>query len=287
MSRTGIMLCYPFEEKRLSRWTPPYLVQPKLDGERCRLLRLESGITILLSSEENIFYSVPHINKTADSLPIGIELDGELYCHGLSFEDIHSRVSRTVNLHPQHDEIEFHCFDIIAGDSQLERTLHLNKEKSGWFSFQYLKLVPTVICETFEDVMRTYDAYIEMGYEGIIVREVGAPYVRRRINTIMKFKPKKKDIYTIAAVNEEIAQDGTPKGIVGSLSCTSDEGTVFNAPKGRGMTTEKRKELWRLRHMLIGKDVVIQYQNIISGSGKPKFGMFIDIPELKGLGYEI
>ena len=34
--RTGIMLCYPFEEKRLNKWNPPYIIQPKLDGERCR-----------------------------------------------------------------------------------------------------------------------------------------------------------------------------------------------------------------------------------------------------------
>jgi len=33
--RAGVQLCYPFEEKRLAKWEPPYIVQPKLDGERC------------------------------------------------------------------------------------------------------------------------------------------------------------------------------------------------------------------------------------------------------------
>ena len=48
--RKGIMLCAPLEEKRLLRWTPPYLVQPKLNGERCRAIHTPEGY-ILVSSE--------------------------------------------------------------------------------------------------------------------------------------------------------------------------------------------------------------------------------------------
>ena len=86
--RKGILLCYPFEEKRLAKWAPPYIVQPKYDGVRCRAIPIKDNNYLLLSSEENVYYSVPHINEELKSLNLNsdLELDGELYCHGMSFE---------------------------------------------------------------------------------------------------------------------------------------------------------------------------------------------------------
>jgi hypothetical protein len=92
----GIMKCYPFEEKRLAKWSPPYIVQPKYDGVRCRAIPTQSGY-ILLSSEENVIFSVPHLNQIFNALHLNCELDGELYCHGMSFEEIVSITSRTVS----------------------------------------------------------------------------------------------------------------------------------------------------------------------------------------------
>ena len=69
--RKGIQLAVPFEERRIlnqgrfqTRWTPPYLVQPKLNGERCRLLR-QDRTCLILSSTEELILSVPHIQEFA------------------------------------------------------------------------------------------------------------------------------------------------------------------------------------------------------------------------------
>ena len=94
MSRQGIMLCSPFEESRLKKWRAPYILQPKLDGIRCRAIVEGKGNVKLLSSEENEILSVPHINAQLESLKIDkLELDGELYIHGTPFETIESIVS--------------------------------------------------------------------------------------------------------------------------------------------------------------------------------------------------
>ena len=34
--REGIMLAYPFDRKRLDKYTSPLIIQPKLNGDRCR-----------------------------------------------------------------------------------------------------------------------------------------------------------------------------------------------------------------------------------------------------------
>ena len=54
------MKAVPFEQKRLNKWEPPYILQPKYDGVRCRAVPVENGY-LLLSSEENVVFSVPHI----------------------------------------------------------------------------------------------------------------------------------------------------------------------------------------------------------------------------------
>ena len=85
MSREGIMLAKPFEDRLLQSMEPPYLIQRKINGERCLATISEFGVE-LRSSEGNIFGTVPHVNKELASmkLPYGV-YDGET-SNFISFE---------------------------------------------------------------------------------------------------------------------------------------------------------------------------------------------------------
>jgi len=279
------MLAYPFEEKRLDRWVPPYIVQPKLDGERCRATPISTPKSpshfMLLSSEENPFFSAPHIIEALDELRdiVGkVELDGELYSHYLhqegGIELIHSIASRTVNLHPRYKELEYHIFDIAHENSiqasRLMRLVELEK-----YLKPPLRIVPYQIANNLDEVMRIYDKYIEEGYEGIIVRNVKAPYIRKRSIYMMKFKPKKTDIYKCIGWKEEKDIEGNPKGRLGSLILTSDEGSVFSV--GSGLRDEDREELWETRDELLDRNVLVKYQHITSGNRVPRFPIFVKV----------
>lgn len=271
----GIMKCYPFEEKRLEKWQPPYIVQPKYDGFRCRAVPINSpqgSSHIFLSSEENIFYSVPHLQMEIMRLGITAELDGELYCHKMSFDEISSIVSRTVNLHENHQEIQFHIFDIVNDQPQMKRLLQIENLKglSPWF-----KVAPFWLCENLEDVMRAYDTVLEQGYEGIIVRHFQAPYERKRSTYVMKFKPKKEDIYVIEGFQEELTINGVPKGTLGSILCKSGDGGLFSV--GSGFTDNQRASLWANREILPGKEIKVQYQHLTPGKKVPRFPVFVEI----------
>jgi len=259
----GIMKCCPFEEKRLAKWAPPYIVQPKYDGDRCRSIPLENG-ALLLTSEENPYFSVPHINEQLlDQYLYNLPFDGELYNHDLFLEGghelIHSIVSRTVNIHPRYKEIDFYIFDLkIPNISQIERINKLNKIST---TFRYnIKLAPYWICQDLNEIKTIYDKLINKGFEGIVIRHLYNIYEEKRSIYLMKFKPKQQDIYKIVGWKEEISKDGFPKSRIGSLIMSSQTGDEFGV--SAGLDDEDRHRLWDIRDQLAGKQAIVYYQHL-------------------------
>jgi len=270
--RKGIQLAYPLEEKRLLKWRPPFIVQPKLDGDRARAIRTPAGHFCLLSSEENLFFGVPHVLQALDNadLPADIELDGELYAHRMPHATINGIVSRTSSLHPEYEKIKFHVFDIVNEFSpQLVRLTEL----ANLDLQDPIIRVPYYLTYSLKETMKVYDKILNQGYEGIIVREYTAPYLRRRSPFMMKFKPKKEDHYPIIGYKEEISIDGTPKGRLGALVCETD-GVTFSV--GSGLNDEQRTRLWTIRDQLPGCTAHIQYQHTLP-SGSPRFPVLISV----------
>jgi len=275
--RTGIQLCYPFEERRLLNpkfgWSWPVIVQPKLDGERMRAL-CNPGTSIepfLLSSTERIILSMSHIQKELSIIRNIIELDGELYSHGWDFDKINSIVSRTKNFHEDSDKISYHIFDIVSDKPQIKRLIELlNLFKK--YSFNHLKLVPSIPCHSLQEIMQQYNYFLEQGYEGIIIRYIKSPYVRKRSRFILKFKPKKTDIYKIIDI---IEGSGEHTGMVGSFVCQGFDITKFKVSAGE-FNHSDRKIIWENRKSVIGKFLLISYQNLTSNQ-TPRFGIAKEI----------
>lgn len=278
--RKNIQLCYPYESERLRKWgRGPYIVQPKLDGDRCRALINEYGDVTLLSSEENIINSVPHINEQLRESGLrNIELDGELYVHNAKHQDIHGVVGRTANLHPEFESIEYHIFDIINEKRQAERLLELTHLPTA----DNIKLVKYFIADDEETIMDTLDACMEDGYEGIVVRHAGAPYIRRRSTYVMKFKPRREDYYTIVGYVEEYSQYGEPKNALGALILDSgiinerNELDTFNVGSGSFLTRARREELWANRSTLVGAIAHVKYQHLTNRK-VPRHPVLVDI----------
>jgi len=268
----NIQKCYPFEEKRLNKWESPYIIQPKFDGIRCRAIPTESGY-LLLSSEENIIFSVPHINEELNQLNLNIELDGELYIHGATFEEITSITQRTVNLHPEYKKMSFYVFDIVNEKFQMERAIQLDELKKSFSG--PLAHTPYWLAYDLEGVMEVYQSLIAQKFEGIIVRNIFASYERKRSTNVMKFKPKQEDNYEIIGFQEEVSKDGIAKNSLGSLICNSGDSNTFSV--GTGFSNLDRKNLWDNREKLVGKIARVQYQHITSGKKVPRFPVFVEI----------
>ena len=172
--RKGIMLCYPFEEERLvgtgrkswDQW--PVLVQPKLDGIRCKI-NLES--LLMTTSEENPIYSIPHIKESIEKarnifLKYDItELDGELYSNDMTFEEICSAVLRDEPVE-EGKKIEYHIFDFLTKDNTRSnaaryQVLGLIDDALDHFGLkENLVIVPTFWAYDLEDVYEMLDTHI-------------------------------------------------------------------------------------------------------------------------------
>lgn len=296
--RTNIMLCQPFEERRLQKWNvPEVIVQPKLDGERARAYwDHEREGWVLMSSEGNEFKHVPHINAELLELniPKSFHLDGELYIHNSTFNEIHSIASRKVNRHHDADAIEYHVFDLITHAPMGQRTSML------WEALDFgscIKLVPTHTCDpTAEAILDHMQSYVTWGYEGIIVRHPGAFYEVRRSPYIMKFKPGKTDIYPICGYSIEVSIEGVEKdSSVGRLiACSVDDPLPWlgeypakkKLPAGyfgigsgtgedniEGFSRIGRRDLWSQRDTLQGKFVEVYYQ-ALTPAHVPRFPVF-------------
>lgn len=276
--RKGIMKAYPFDEGRLNRWNVDHFyVQPKFNGLRCRgVPNTEGGIT-LLSSEENEFTVLPHINaalkEIADVVGASFEFDGELYKHGWPLEQISSAAKRNTPSMLS-AVIEYHIFDVIAPLSQQNRLAVLDTLKMMIEDKPTpLSISPTHIADDLSSTMDILDLYYSQGYEGIIIRHPKAFYVRKRSIYMMKFKPKQSDLYPIIGVKEEIDKNGRPKNALGALVCQSDDGELFAI--GSGFTRDQRNYYWQNKHLLKGKLCHVEFQH--SQRSKPMFGVFVRI----------
>lgn len=282
--RSGIMLCYPFDERRFDRWPKPVYVQRKLDGIRCRATINGMGEVKLISSEQNEFPFLQHIKETLAMLHLGnVELDGELYNHFLGFELISGIVKRTQNEHELAHTMEYHIFDIVNEEPQDKRLAFLDHLWSRIRSKgleNILRVVTATPIFQFEKLYPIFEDYIESGYEGFIVRNKSGLYERKRSTNIMKFKPKKEDIYEIVGFKEEHSIEGIPKGSLGAFICRGDDGTPFDVGTGPALTRDGRLSLWAIKESLVGQYLKVKYQNLTK-YGQPRFPVAIKLFDLR------
>jgi len=255
--RRDIMLARKVTDSLVAKMGREFIVQPKIEGVRCRAVFHKTGVT-LFSSQGNEFVTVPHIVNDLLELDRGHiqELDGELYVHGWPFQDIISVVKRKV-MHPDFFRIEYHIFDYVSHEPQIDRLTYLQKKLKPTGA---LKRVDSTTC-TLAELQSYYEIFLNQGYEGIVLRAPFAPYERKRTSNLLKLKPKKRGWFPIIGYAEEISIHGEPKGTLGALICEAD-GESFRVGSGPLFTKNSRVILWEVRDELIGKTARVKYQGL-------------------------
>lgn len=263
------MLAAPFVDELVTEvWDEGALVQPKLDGVRCIAERTEAGVSLWSRNGRSLNFAAPHIVEQLADVPVGT-YDGEIYSHGLPFEEINGRIGRKKRLHRLHRELSFHVFDIVSDAPQVERLAALETLAMDHFGDR-LQVVPTDAVRTLEEIHARLAAWVSEGYEGVVVRNPEAVYQAGYAFDLMKWKPSHDDTYKIVGVRE----CSTGGGRVGAFELETVGGQRFRC--GSGLTEAQRRCYWSERGALVGRFIRVAHQ-CLTGRGVPRFPVFLEV----------
>lgn len=277
------MLCKTLEDnKPFLRGN--YFGEYKINGERCLITatkedNLFNNITLNYRSRKGIDwtnklkylddYILPKLPQSLIDLMIeeDVALDGELYLPGYGINEINSFIKNTEL--PQHYQLQFWCYDLaingmsaIARYTKLESIFkndivtfktkeeHLNNKKR-------LLLLPQTYISNIDTAIQVRDININLGFEGLVIREENTSYQfgGKRNNAMLKFKKIADGYFTIV----DIVPEGIKRSHLPKFICKNDindetfECTI-NKPQDYQENILKNKEVY------IGKLMFVEYR---------------------------
>lgn len=256
----------------------PCYVQPKLDGLRCIIYEDKKGNVICQSRTGSYFETMDHISQELKYFLNSTRkiLDGELYTNDIPFEELAGLIKKkkiTEDDRKKLLNVKYHVYDIIDENKKYSEryldiiTLFSEKE------YKYVVSVPTYTAKNTESFKKFFGDFIEMGYEGIMLRNIEGMYrCNYRSNDLQKYKEFKESEYIISGFKEG---DGRDKGTVIWICNTVDNKEFSVRPKG---SLEERRKLFQNGKEYIGKKLTVIYQEL-SEMGVPRFPVGKDIRE--------
>lgn len=241
----------------------PALVQPKLDGHRC-IAVVQGGKASLWSRTRKRITGVPHIERELETRFSNkdIVLDGELYNHDYreNFEELSSFI-RQQTPKPGHEVVQYWVYDIVNDLSQSGRFAHLDSLGSLGKS---IITVPTETVEDQDELVALFGAYLDNGFEGMMVRNADAKYKNSRSHDLLKVKIMQDAEFELVKI-EEGRGKMAGKAI---FTCLTEDGQEFRCKLVGSLDSlsqyVQEPEKW------LGKLVTVKYQNL-SADGIPRF----------------
>jgi DNA ligase-1 len=257
--------------KHESKMSGTKLVEVKLDGVRVITIVYPDGRVDQFSRNGkhllNFQHVVQQLAKHAKLFAEPMVLDGEIMSD--SFQDLMRQVHRKDNVDAS--DAVLYLFDILTlREFQAGRGAHTQVDRSYSLKVWHNQLAShmphvRVLSQELVDLDTTTGAErfaqinsdaIRGGYEGIMIKDPGAPYECKRASHWLKAKPFIEVSLTVTAVEE-----GTGRNVdkLGALVCAGqDDGLTIGVNVGSGFTDVNRDEYWASRDALIGQVVEVR-----------------------------
>ena len=250
-------------------------LEVKLDGVRVIAVVTANGCT-LYSRNGKQFANFPQIaNAIMDVRPILIKnstlnasfiLDGEIV--GESFQRLMRQAHRKSNV--ETSDTVYHIFDAMPLAEFMEGHCNaMQARRLEWLEGSRDRLMRTdclrimsgvnVDLDTAEghDIMNRYaqDA-VKDGFEGIMIKDLSAPYECKRSSFWMKWKPTITVDLNIVGFEEGT---GRNEGRLGAIVCEGvDNDRNIRVNVGSGLCDSDRDEYWASRDQLLGHVVEVE-----------------------------
>ncbi len=286
-------------------------LEPKLDGVRALFMLIPGDdgeiTTICFSRNGKVFDNFTHIEDQlrknfvkiirscngidqSRSLVNGYVLDGEVI--GNTFQELMRQARRKTAV--QAEDSVFNIFDI--GPLEDFRRCHWNAQLSKRIALldamrpvvdnmPNVELLPHIMVDLDtaagkDQLMRYAKDNVNAGFEGIMIKEMEAPYQCKRSTDWMKWKPTITVDLEVIGVEEGT---GRNQGRLGALVCNGvDDGKEITVNVGSGFSDDDRDTYWRDSNFIIGRtaeilcDVITQNQDGTYSLRFPRFVRFRD-----------
>jgi DNA ligase-1 len=259
-------------------------LEPKLDGVRVLMIfnppsGYHSDIHVTSYSRNGkVFENFTHIEKQisenfhklvrkagTSNLSMGFVLDGEVI--GNSFQELMRQARRKENV--QAEDSVFNIFDIIPltafreghWNAQLSKRIKILEDMRPIIDkMPNVELLPHIMVDLDtaagkDQLLRYAKDQVNAGFEGIMIKELDAPYECKRNTFWMKWKPTITVDLEVVGVEEGT---GRNKGRLGALVCHgTDDGKEITVNVGSGFSDSDRDDLYINRNLVVGRTVEI------------------------------
>ena len=270
-------------------------IEVKLDGVRVLTIVRKDGRINMFSRNGKEFFNFGHIIKEIETVvkinppPYDLVLDGEVMSS--NFQDLMKQVHRKDNVTA--GDAVLHLFDFIPLEDFQKGVW--NKPQNlrsqmvlAWVS-KFSAVLKHVQALSWEDVdlstpegekrfVELNKAAVDGGYEGVMIKDVDAPYECKRSHSWLKAKPFIEVTLEVTDVEEGT---GRNLGRLGALVCGGqDDGKQITVNVGSGFSDDNRIEFWNSRDSLVGQlvevraDVITQNQDGSYSLRFPRFKTF-------------
>lgn len=284
--------CLSFNEKQIQKSIQRdgyVLVDSKIDGVRCLVFREKGTMTVISRTGVPIF----SLNEFAEAafkgvyIPDGHVVEAEFKIYGIPFEEMSGIVRKHQALSREYwDNSYFHPFACVPmavlqmsedPDAKIKSIDARNMARI----LVGKKLPPPLSFKAFslEDVEKFYNLYLNNGFEGAVIKEVGGYYQNGKKVGWWRKKPNETADGVIIGMTEG---QGKYKGTLGTLTVELEDGTICHP--GTGFDDRLRDAIWNNFESYKGRYVQVSFMER-TGLGKlrhPVFEGFRDLDYSKG-----
>lgn len=241
----------------------------KLDGVRVLAIYNKDNNTVTMYSRNGKqFLNFGHvekeiIDKLSSKFTQSMVLDGEMVSS--SFQALMKQVHRKDNV--EATDAKYALFDILTlnefqkGKSILGCRDRHNALVELITDTDHMFVVDKVECNLdTQEGQKIFSDYnkiaIEKGFEGIMIKDVDAPYECKRSHFMLKAKP-----FIEVSLEIKDTEEGTGRnaGKLGALICEGkDDDKFIRVNVGSGLTDDNRDTFWADRESLVGQIVEIR-----------------------------
>jgi DNA ligase 1 len=270
-------------------------LEVKLDGVRVLALISGNGVTLysrngrvfdnFLAIEDELRENLRHIREALGARQV--VLDGEIV--GESFQKLMRQAHRKSDAQTQ--GMRYHIFDWAPLEDfergfwnrQQSRRLETLTKLGNRFqeNCECLRIMPgmTVDLSTAEgqDIMQRFaQDSVAQGFEGVMIKDLDAPYECKRTTAWLKWKPTITVDLNIVGFEEGT---GRNQGRLGAIICEGeDDGRRIRVNVGSGFGDSDRDQYWTQRDQLLGRVVEVQADTVSQnqdGSYSLRFPRFV------------